>query len=86
MFVWVCVTKDSSLWDKGISQRTQEYRAFVVRISFFLSLKTNVFMFLSIDTEPFLDFVADWFKICPENALNTIITLCFNSQISSFCW
>lgn len=43
-------------------------------------------MFLSIDTEPFLDFVADWFKICPENALNTIITLCFNSQISSFCW
>ena len=43
-------------------------------------------MFFSIDTEPFLDFVADWFKICPEKALNTIITLCFNSQISSLCW
>lgn len=60
--------------------------AFIVGISFFKSLKKkHGFMFLSRDTEPSLDIVADWFKTFPENALNTTITLCFNSQISSFC-
>lgn len=83
MFVWVRITKDSSLWDKGISQRLQEYHGLLLLESlsffFFKSLKTDGFRFLSTGTEPSLDFVADWFKICPENALNTIITLCFNS-------